>query len=175
MKKLIPFAIVVVTCAVAGLAFVALWANYYSVITSQTYGTLDQAIREGVATNGWLPTGLPSSATNIRVLLNHSANTAIAAFSFDPSQDLTSMLRDAKEVSLNDGGTIVPPPDAKGVSWFPEAIAQGKFKELTATGFRLYSLVQTGQVGSNHVVFTWYVAVDPDGGACYLWFRVLLG
>jgi len=137
---------------------------------TRTYETLEKAIEEGVIRLGWLPGFLPRSAYNIREKRNSGENTVIACFSFDPSDDLHSMLSEAKEVPMTNTKGIRPSRIGKREVWFPDAIMDGEFGRLTPPGFRLYKIERRERVGTFEVMATWHLALNRKAGVCYLWF-----
>src|SRR5207249_279130 len=60
---------------------------------TRVYATLEQA--RSLVSHGWLPDFLPSSAHNIREKRDLDVNRIIAAFAFNPADDIAPMINDA--------------------------------------------------------------------------------
>jgi hypothetical protein len=163
-----PLLLIGVVCA-AGILGAGLWLSWsrqHSFVTAtREYATLEAAIKEGVVSNGWLPEFTPHSARDIREQHNFEQNTAIAAFSFDPTEDLSTTLRSAKEWQGTSTSDLHPPSLGKRASWFSESVARGNFQDLKTRGFRIYQ-IREQKWGAE---INWRLAIDRKAGRGYIW------
>lgn len=171
MKRGFLIGIAAISCAVVAVVFsLSYYRRCYFATPAKAYATLSQAIKEGVIANGWLP-DLPPTAYNIWEKHDVSHNTVIGAFSFDPSQAV-QILRNGEEVSKDYLKTVRPSVICKVETWFPKAVTDGKWEELSPTGFVLYRVPKKQPNGISHVRNVnryWYFLVHPKAGICYLW------
>jgi len=135
---------------------------------TRVYTTLEQA--RSLISHGWLPDSLPSSAHNIREKRDFDANRIIAAFSFNPDDDIALMIDDAEELPGTSLQTIKPAVICRRDSWFPAPIIEGKFDKLAPQGFHIYEVWrhQTNRIISGKIVH-WYLVLHRKAGICYLW------
>jgi hypothetical protein len=171
MKRSLVIIAILAALSSLGLAILQSRNRIHAFVTpTRTYATLEKAIKEGVVRQGWLPDFLPISAYNIREKHNYEQNTVVASFSFDPSQSMVRMLSEGKELPAGSTNGIRPSVVGRREAWFPDAIIQGKFGDLTPAGFRLYRIERRKRVGPYEVTATWHLAVNQKAGVCYLWF-----
>jgi hypothetical protein len=167
MKHFVAVGALVSMCIVGGVVVVR-YRSCQLTSPTKSYATLEQA--EEMMSMGWLPDFLPVSARDIRLKIHYSNNQVLAAFSFDPSDDTTPMLRTARELPKGSLSTVHPTAISGGDALFPEAIIKGKFDEIMPEGFRIYDIARSRpDETTDGKVIRWYVLVNQQAGIGYVW------
>jgi len=82
------------------------------------------------------------------------------------------MLQTAEELPKDRLKIIHPSVICTKETWFPKAITEGKFDQLSPAGFGIYRIPEKQPDGMRNVQYIdryWYLLVHPKAGICYLW------
>jgi len=117
-----------------------------------SYPSLDDAVKAGEITRGWIPDFLPRNSRAIHIVYGPSAPRTSCAFEFSPGE--SQQFREA----LTSSGT--PPPQVwkvrdPGVAWWPDFLKGDiDVKRLHENGFVLYIIAEPDvPSGTRPVVF----------------------
>jgi hypothetical protein len=165
-RKHIAFAVLTVLFGL--IVFASLERKLAFTTSTRTYATIQQAVDQGVVAKGWLPAFLPTSSRDIREKRNFEQNLVLAAFEFDPGEDLSPLLQTMELAPQNVLEASRPSPIGQSTAWFPTELINGQFQAVAAKGFRFYQAEET-VVG---VTCNWFLALNARSGLGYLWLKV---
>jgi hypothetical protein len=137
--------VLVITCIAASACLQACAGRQES-----SYASLEDAIKAGEITRGWIPDSLPRSSRSIHIIYDPSSPRTWCAFEFSPadSQGLKKNL-----TSVNALPQPVKRVDDPGVSWWPGFLKGdldvGRFH---GNGFDAYVAEEPDLQSSNDVV-----------------------
>lgn len=122
--------------------------------------------KRGADHQGWIPSFLPASATNIFEQHNLDADNGNIAFSAKPS-DLASLARGFWEIPTNRLSGVGPQLVTKA-GWWPIELRKNRPKDLVEKeGFKIYTKVNSNPMAHQQ----WFLAINQKKGIGYVWNR----
>ena len=127
-------------------------------VVTESYATLKEATAAGAIERGWLPSGLPAGAHEIREAHDLDSNRRWGLFSFREAD--TEALRSILDSEISLAGHTCNPP--RRIEWWPLLLRERlDHEKIAATGLRAYSARQS------ELVF----AVNWSQRRAYYWTR----
>jgi hypothetical protein len=129
------------------------------------YPTLADASAAHAITQGWIPTGLPSDARDIRLRWDIETNATWLAFTTDSAAGVDSLggarleARQPKDLHY---------ADFSRAELWPTALTRGGQGGLANSALRFYRVMERSRspTGTPHIL---YVAVDAEHWRVFLW------
>jgi hypothetical protein len=129
------------------------------------YPTLAEAIADKKIKQGWIPTGIPNDARDIRLRYDIENIATWLAFTTDSAASLDSLAGSRLEPNA---ARDIHYADFSDAEWWPRALTRGGRGDLAKSALRFYRVIEPAgsPAGSPNSL---YVAVDAEHSRVYMW------